>query len=100
MRAVVRMVAGLTVLGAATVGGVGFIHPDTTAAEYALPANTAAVPNAQGEFIVHPDASATEYGVVPAASATEYGIVRPAASATEYGLLHTDASATEYGLLL
>ncbi|HEY0497910.1 MAG TPA: hypothetical protein VGD48_19365 [Kutzneria sp.] len=33
------------------------------------------VADAKGEFVVHPDASATEYGIVrPNASATEYGL--------------------------
>jgi hypothetical protein len=70
MRAVVRIVAGLAVVGGLTLGGA-----------------SAAFADAKGEFIVHPNASATEYGVVHSdASATEYGIVRPDASATEYGL--------------
>jgi Flp pilus assembly pilin Flp len=59
MRAAVRIVAGLAVVGALSMVGA-----------------TAAFADAKGEFTVHPDASATEYGVV-----------------------HSDATAIEYGLL-
>ena len=70
MRAVVRIVAGLAVLGALAVGGA--------------PAFAA---------------SATEYGLAaqPNASATEYGLLHSNATAIEYGVVvHPDASATEY----
>ena len=67
MRTVVRIVAGLAVLGALVVGGA---------------AAFAATPDG-----VSLGASATEYGLLHSnASATEYGVVRPDASATEYGL--------------
>ena len=62
MRAVVRIVAGLAVLGAVSTGGVA-----------AFAATSSGM--AQGGAVVHPDATAVEYGVVqPDATAIEYGL--------------------------
>ena len=85
MRAVVRIVAGLAVLGAVAVGG---------AAAFAATPNGVSLGDARGEFTVQPDATAIEYGLIADASATEYG-VHSDATPVEYGLI-ADASATEY----
>jgi hypothetical protein len=63
MRAAVRIVAGLAVVGGLALGGASVAFAD-----------------AKGEFIVHPDASATEYGLLV------------------MGQYHSDATAIEYGI--
>ena len=91
MRAVVRIVAGLAVLGAVSTGGVAAFAATTDGASSGM---------AQGGAVVHPDATAVEYGVVqPDATAIEYGLVQPDATAIEYGVIQPDATAIEYGVI-
>jgi hypothetical protein len=77
MRAAVRIVAGLAVVGALATGGGaaamaatdGFVCQQSVQADGARPDATAI------EYAVHPDASATEYGVHSDATAVEYGLL-------------------------